>query len=465
LSEPLPRARAAPRRDADPARPHSGPRAVARVGPVLTEFEHLLADGGCPVCAHVMEAERSFFAWFEIEYHTSASVQTQLRAGMGMCAVHARRLVEERGGGPIMTIVMREALYGALQGLGDGQPGRSCLACDAAANGSNHANQSLAVALHDAGNASLYREHVGECLPHMLQAAATAEPSILRLLAERLLASLADCEGTLLGEILAGADLDARRRAHWRARLPDDEARNSTVAALCQRLTTEACPVCLAGGLTERRYLEWFVDRTREQDASLGTDPGEFCSEHLHDLRLADRAAADFAAGRKRAATISDLERVLDQIRELPPPVRRRRRGGADGRDRVRAVTSSPHPCPVCHARVATERRQLELLTAALALAPVRRQYETCHGLCVRHAAGVGTGASAQLVRRHAEARVAVLAWEVQEGARKYAWAFRHEPSGPEQDAWLRGLAQIDGRVFTGGPAPSDLATTTPERP
>ena len=45
--------------------------------------------------------------------------------------------------------------------------------------------------------------------------------------------------------------------------------------------------------------------------------------------------------------------------------------------------------------------------------------------------------------------------WEVEETARKYAWAYRHETSGPERDAWLRAMAQIDGRVFEGGPAPN----------
>jgi hypothetical protein len=58
-------------------------------------------------------------------------------------------------------------------------------------------------------------------------------------------------------------------------------------------------------------------------------------------------------------------------------------------------------------------------------------------------------------LRNHTDARLALLAWEVQETARKYAWAYRHEPTGPERHGWLRGLIQIDGRVFEGGPAPT----------
>jgi hypothetical protein len=95
------------------------------------------------------------------------------------------------------------------------------------------------------------------------------------------------------------------------------------------------------------------------------------------------------------------------------------------------------------------------LLIASLSLAPMRRRYDESHGLCVRHAIRVTAGASAQLTHRHVDARLALLAWEVEETARKHTWAFRHEESGPEQGGWLRGLAQIDGRVLMGGPAPA----------
>lgn len=40
------------------------------------------------------------------------------------------------------------------------------------------------------------------------------------------------------------------------------------------------------------------------------------------------------------------------------------------------------------------------------------------------------------------------------ETSRRYAWACRYEPKGSEQHAWLRAMAQIDGCVFEGAPAP-----------
>ena len=102
--------------------------------------------------------------------------------------------------------------------------------------------------------------------------------------------------------------------------------------------------------------------------------------------------------------------------------------------------------------REGIERSQLELIGSALALATVRERYQCGHGLCARHAMQVPDG-QARLARRCVDGRLGVLAWEVGETARKYAWAFRHEPKGHEQQAWLA-LAQIDGSVFAGGPAP-----------
>jgi hypothetical protein len=114
--------------------------------------------------------------------------------------------------------------------------------------------------------------------------------------------------------------------------------------------------------------------------------------------------------------------------------------------------------CPACHARDGVERSQLALVNASLALRPVREHYEHSHGLCVRHALQIPEGRAAEMAHRHTDARVAVLAWEVEETARKYAWAYRHEPSGPETDAWIRAMGQIDGQAFEGAPPATHLA-------
>jgi hypothetical protein len=224
------------------------PAVAATPGRVLSEFEHLLRDGGRPVCTHLAIAERSFFAWFANENHSSSTVHAQLRAGMGMCPAHSRRLVDQIGAGPIMTIVTREALAGALERMRGESRAGSCPACSSRAASSEYVNHLAIDALQGAGEAGLYREHVGVCLPRLRQLAPIADASTAKLVVERLLESLADSNRTAFVEVLAGADDDAPRRAAWRAELPEKLAARSTLEGLSEQLALEACPICLAGG-------------------------------------------------------------------------------------------------------------------------------------------------------------------------------------------------------------------------
>lgn len=436
------------------------PSAPARDVRLISELERLLREPGCPVCQCVEESERSFFSWFQIESFTAAEVQARLRAGMGMCPRHSRRLVDDLGAGDghIMTTVMRHALAGARQILRDrAQPG-PCPACEAVAFGAQRGRSVLLGGLSDPRHARLYSDHDGICLRHLVQAAEVADRSALRLLAERLAASLETRDGSALVGVIAGVDRDADRRGAWRERLPDPPGDGSTAARLSRQLEQEACPVCLARGQADRRYVQWFVEGASERDPSLETDPGQLCPPHLHDINLVDEAGAASAAARQRAARLGQLRELLDRLDQSTPQARRgRRRANEDAAPGCHELTSMEH-CPACHARDGVERAQVTLVKASLALRPVRERYEQSHGLCVRHALTIPEGRVAEMAHRHTDARVAVLAWEVEETARKYAWAYRHEPSGPETDAWIRAMGQIDGQAFEGAPPATHLA-------
>jgi hypothetical protein len=424
---------------------------------VLSEFERLLRNPGCPACAYIEEAERSFFSWLQIESFSVADVQARLRASAGMCPVHSRRLVEDIGGGHVMTIVMREALAGARQRARDERQPGPCPACEATAFSAQRARHMVLDGLSDPARARLYSEHDGICLTHFLQTAPELERATVRPLADRLLRSLEEGEDAGLVTLLGGSDHDAGRRAHWRDRLTEPTGAGSTVEQLCGRLGVQACPVCLSTGLAERGYVQWHTEHSAQNDPSLGNDPGELCAVHLHDLALTDRALAAQAIEHKRAAAAVKLSRLLARVGDAPDTGRRGRGAPAEELDTaLQEILTRPY-CPACNARDGIERAQLDLVVAGLGLPAVRDRYERGHGLCLRHAVQISDGHVARLARRHVDGRLGLLAWEVGETARKYAWAYRHEADGHEQHAWLRALAQIDGRVFVGGPAPTGM--------
>lgn len=430
---------------------------------MVSELERLLREPGCPACRYVSETERTFFSWFQIESFSSPAVQAQLRAGLGMCPAHSRRLVEELGEGHIMTTVAREALSGALQLIGAQTQAGACPACEVVANGSRRACQLVLDGLLDPALTRLYSQHGGMCLAHVLESLPFAGPSDARMLAGRLLERLYEELGPALLEVLAGLDDDAPRRALWRERLPELPQRGSTVDRLRGVIQIDACPVCLSTGVAERDYFDWFLSRSAAHDQSLRSDPGEFCRDHLHDVAAVDSASAASAAiDHKRATRIAHLERFLARLSQLPAPEKRGRRSKPDGLEQIRAELLTGSYCAACHARDGVERSRLDLVAASLSLAPTRQRYEGGHGLCLRHALQMSDGPAARVARRHLDGRLSVLAWEVGEVARKYAWAYRHEASGPEHDAWMRALAQIDGRVFVGAPAPAGKAPGPP---
>jgi hypothetical protein len=295
-------------------------------------------------------------------------------------------------------------------------------------------------------------------------AQAAAGPPALEVLADRLLTGLDEKVGASALVVLAGSDADAQRRAHWRDRLPDLPPEDSTVKRLRARLETVACPVCQATGVAEGSYLRWFMARSAEDDASLRNDPGESCAVHLHDVALAGHSpGADVAIDRKRAVGIARLNRFLARLPRVPVPARRGRRANGDALDQVRGDLLAAPYCAACNARDSVEQAQQALVAPALGLPAVRERFERGHGLCVRHAMQLPDGQSARVARRHAEAQLSLTAWEVGEAAHKYAWAFRHETSGPEQDAWMRARVLIDGRVTRGTAGPTgDLSTGSP---
>jgi hypothetical protein len=81
------------------------------------------------------------------------------------------------------------------------------------------------------------------------------------------------------------------------------------------------------------------------------------------------------------------------------------------------------------------------------------RAYETAHGLCLAHVLKATSEGAVQLLRRELRGHLRELEWEIAEASRKQRWDARHERPGPEQTAYPRLAALLNGRTFLGGPA------------
>jgi hypothetical protein len=108
-----------------------------------------------------------------------------------------------------------------------------------------------------------------------------------------------------------------------------------------------------------------------------------------------------------------------------------------------------PRDCPVCVRLATAQTRALALLFALLEAPQHQAAFERGHGLCMPHfsqaLARVPNQALRTLLLRTQSAKLACLAWEVEEARRKAVWFRRPETLGAERTAWLRALYRFSG--------------------
>jgi hypothetical protein len=441
----------------------------------LADVRATLAKPGCPICRYADDATRRYFTWFSIENYSSPPTLAWLRHSRGMCPAHTRRLVSQENADAQLTTVY-EYVLPAAAGYLTGPPAdtRSCPACDSRDSAVRESLGQLIRALTEPEIQRLYGQSEGLCAIHLRLALPAAPTAVLARAAVHHLAT----DPPPL-QAIAGTDDDAERRTRLRALLPSEglpeTGANHTVERVATRLVVDACPLCLAEGQAERRYLQWLcIEYAEGGPDALRSEPGSFCPGHLHDLAAMDRAVAAWAASRDRDRLRQRMARLGRLLPTGPPPnLWQRLRGNgtatlSDQRsDRPgQPVTSrsaqvdaarlavEPDQCMVCKAVADTVRGETELLYAALARPSLTRRFEDSHGLCLRHALDADTHQSTgQLARTVAAAHASMLIAELREAGRKRAWQARHEEPGPEASAWLRTAGLLDGRVFLGGPA------------
>ena len=112
-------------------------------------------------------------------------------------------------------------------------------------------------------------------------------------------------------------------------------------------------------------------------------------------------------------------------------------------------ILQRPLHCPVCERLATAETRAIELLFALLEAPQHQAAFDRGHGLCMPHFSRALTRVPKRELRtlllRTQSAKLACLAWEVEEARRKAAWFGRPETRGAECTAWRRALGRFSG--------------------
>lgn len=440
-----------------------------------------------------------------IESYSSRQMIARLQRALGMCPAHTRHLLSEASSRGISNFVYLHICRVVSHNL-ELPPSEQaeCPVCESRRRASARTTGRITASLIDPAITKAYAGSDGLCMAHLLEALPDTELSIASPMLQRLRCRLENNEGWMA--LFAGWDGDVALRRELRDALPHEEdtfeARNqapATLYALRKRFRIAACPICLAVGRMELRYLSWVGDERKTPERSLDGIV-HMCRAHTHDLAVMDAEAGHWLLGLKAARWRNELGRFTAELESLPPAsllARVRALPGAwwrirtadargDGsrrwlpvaHDVLATLRASPSriyasqrtrllnstgPCMVCKILAVTDARERRLLIAALQDGHTARCFEDSSGVCLHHLMTLISSPVSDLLFQVARARLAVLLWELEEGDRKRAWVYRHEARGAETTAWLRVPGWFDGRVYAGGPA-RDLRTSAGKR-
>ena len=374
-------------------------------------------------------SERSFFSWFEIESFSAAEMQARLRAGMGMCPEHSRTSGRgDRRAGHIMTTWCARRWPARARALRGERSAGPCPACEAVACRGRGAHASWSAMVCRPG----HRAAVLRARRHLPSAPRRRPPRLPSASAlKRWRSGSPRAWGkakTQRSSRCSAAPTGTRRAAPGASGCRNPGARLDRRRGLCERLGAEACPVCLSTGAGRAPTTFTGSPSARRATTIAGDRPGRA----VRRLTCTTSRSWTGRSGVRRPSTSGrpgsgKLRRLLDRLGEPPAPSRRGRRRTVDEPDRARRARSLALLSRLQRAR---RRRTLPARAgrcgtrAAARARPLRAQPRAVRAA---RACGSPTGRRPSWRRRHVDARLGVLAWEVEETARKYAWAYRHE--------------------------------------
>lgn len=454
---------------------YPGMRLARRDRPLgFCEHELLAAlrEAGCPICRVARRSEPDYLFWLLHEGYAEPSLFEALTVSLGFCGTHAAAILRN-GGGASQVALMHGVVAKRLLALwrdarrlrswtakiaaAGGAPGR-CPVCRVRDAAGARAAFFLAKLIESPATEAGYGRPGIVCAPHLgLLAPHLRTPTLDRI---------TEVHAEALGRALTALDNreprgDAALAQTQRAalRLAVGHAAPSEPAAQALSLSrreagletfigaTDACSVCRVVALARDEWIAW-LDEAAEAGETI-EDLLPVCAVHVWDAWSAAGPAL-------RAAVVRNAVRVARHKVETackflawkPPPFSARRPlaglvSAVQGRRPfvrlARAAVARAERCPLCARLAAARDRSLALLFALLEEGRHRSRFEAGYGLCVKHFARALACGPEPAVRdfliQSEIAKLAQLAWALDEYARKLAWQARPEAAGAEKRA------------------------------
>lgn len=449
-----------------------GKRRARALGFCEHELLAALRDPGCPVCHVAGQSEPHYLFWLLHEGYAEPDLFDALTASLGFCPTHAMTILRD-GGGAGQTALVHEIVAKRLLRIwrderrnrpwlakivaDHGVPAR-CPVCRARDGAAERAAFFLGKLIEAPPDGCDYGRPGMVCAPHLRLLAPTLRTPTLGRVLSLHRAALGGAMKTLADRSAEGGAIERTQRAalhlavgHARAPVPDvapppprrERRAAEDVEALIE--PADACAICRIVAQARGEWIAWLDETARTGDVI--TDLLPVCRDHVWgawgasgpELRAAVAENALHVASHKVETTLKFLARE-------PPPASARRplaslAAAVQGRRYftrlARVAVARDERCPLC-ARLATARdRSLSLLFALLEERRHRNTFEAGYGLCLKHFARALALEPRTPVRdfltRVEAAKLARLAWELGEYARKAAWQARPEAPGDER--------------------------------
>lgn len=392
-----------------------------------------LAGDGCPACAPAAESEDRWMKYFIAQGNTEPEIFDTVRASLGPCARHRRRLVGARGGMDLYAASGVFVARDAQKRAGTDHVPAQCPPCAREAWAERHGIDTILRTLHRPPVGDRLAAVHGFCLPHLLAVLSRGlAPEVALRLGGLGCSALGRPPGPELLARLCGRDEDAAARAELlRATEMPERGTRTLHEWLLALLAIDDCPSCIAERSAVRGALSWAGAAVEHESWEL-----RFCPGHLATL-----AALEPATGARMAAAMAGewsaaLARFVEAMTAARGFLARRLKRGELAAARAKLL--SARSCRACEVERTAGERMGALIEAALLDRPLTEAYTHAHGLCWRHLAGrtaaARHGAAGEVLR----ARLALVGWELEEAQRKRSWFARWEPSGDEAGAWRR---------------------------